>query len=203
MPCIVASPKVNAAVSFQNSLAIGSTSSHAASYNRSVSKQQPDCKEPSFEVYELSVADLSIVFHSWKTLNKGEYALMICCYEQLKHHIMSIILLDFDGDEGSSDVEDEEDASGATNSPLHLSKIAATPSSNATVVASIKKDGIDTLYNTPSDKIEETVDVVLMQSMNSNDGTQKSSSSDRTKTLQFEGTNPMRDSGEQTVPLQC
>lgn len=72
---------MNAAVSFQNSLAIESTnpSSNAAAArtqhrsSSSVSKQQlsDDFREPSFEVYELLVTDLSIVFHSWKTLNKG------------------------------------------------------------------------------------------------------------------------------------
>ena len=76
--------KVNAAVSFQNSLAIENTSSPTAaamaqhrSNNSSSSvskgKQQlsDDFREPSFEVFELSVMDLDIVFHSWKTLNKG------------------------------------------------------------------------------------------------------------------------------------
>jgi hypothetical protein len=66
---------VNAAVSFQNSLAIENTntSSHTTTSSSSVSKQQlsDDFREPSFEVYELSVSDLSVVFHSWKTLNKG------------------------------------------------------------------------------------------------------------------------------------
>jgi len=68
--------QVNAAVSFQNNLAIESTntSSQAMTQHRSsVSKQQlsDNYREPSFEVYELSVSDLGIVFHSWKTLNKG------------------------------------------------------------------------------------------------------------------------------------
>jgi len=68
--------QVNAAVSFQNNLAIESTntSSQAMTQHRSsVSKQQlsDNFREPSFEVYELSVSDLGIVFHSWKTLNKG------------------------------------------------------------------------------------------------------------------------------------
>lgn len=68
--------QVNAAVSFQNNLAIESTNttSQAMTQHRSsVSKQQlsDNYREPSFEVYELSVSDLGIVFHSWKTLNKG------------------------------------------------------------------------------------------------------------------------------------
>ena len=63
-------------MSFQNNLAIESTntSSQAMAQHRSiVSKQQlsDNYREPSFEVYELSVSDLGIVFHSWKTLNKG------------------------------------------------------------------------------------------------------------------------------------
>ena len=66
-------------MSFQNNLAIESTntSSHATAamtqHRSSVSKQQlsDNYREPSFEVYELSVSDLGIVFHSWKTLNKG------------------------------------------------------------------------------------------------------------------------------------
>ena len=135
--------------------------------------------------------------------------------------------VEFDGDEESSDAEEEEaedddDISQAvTKSPLHSPKRVTAPSvntaANGTAVVSTKtSDSFDVapeaaaaVDNTLSDKIttDSSSNSRTQQgqgqgetnSPQADDSQKAGSRGDRSKTIRFEGSNPMRDAGEHAM----
>lgn len=134
--------------------------------------------------------------------------------------------VEFDGDEESSDAEeeaeDDDDISQAvTKSPLHSPKRVTAPSvntaANGTAVVSTKtSDSFDVAQeaaaavdNTLSDKIttDSSSNSRTQQgqgqgetnSPQADDSQKAGSRGDRSKTIRFEGSNPMRDAGEHAM----
>ena len=134
--------------------------------------------------------------------------------------------VEFDGDEESSDAEeeaeDDDDISQAvTKSPLHSPKRVTAPSvntaANGTAVVSTKtSDSFDVAPEAPA-AVDNTLSDKITTDSSSNSRTQQGqgqgetnspqaddsqkagSRGDRSKTIRFEGSNPMRDAGEHAM----
>lgn len=142
---------------------------------------------------------------------------------------MSFIEFDGDeesSDVEDEEAEEDDDSSSqaVTNSPLHSPKRVTTPSvntaANGTAVVSTKtSDNFNDAPAAAAAAVDNTLsDKITPDNSNSNSSTQQGqgqgeakrpgeaddsqkagSRGDRNKTIRFEGSNPMRDAGEQPV----
>lgn len=130
-----------------------------------------------------------------------------------------------DVEDEEAEEDDDSSSQAVTNSPLHSPKRVTTPSvntaANGTAVVSTKTS--DNFNDAPAAAAAAAVDNTLSDKItpdnsNSNSSTQQGqgqgeakrpgeaddsqkagSRGDRNKTIRFEGSNPMRDAGEQPV----